>query len=623
MGRSPVCQCPKVRAALVAGLVLGAASAARAQSSGSSDTGGLPAPPSLPPPGGSLLPPFGADPTAPGMTDQLMDVFGLNEPQQASSAAAGPSWQFKPQITVSEEYTDNASASGGPASTIGRSAGSDFITMIQPQLQILNTSDRVRVNISYAPTEQIYAENSSYSQFRQSGTGTTLATLYPDLLYFDLRGSITQQPVYGGFGAVNTETLPPNQQETQSQVSATPYFSHGFGNAGTLQAGAGYIYSATEAPKDLNQAPVAQIGSAGYYGSQWLATDHLFANYTTGQDFGRFQDVLSSDNSFYDGSGALAHAQRVLLTNDASYAVNRFVSALGEIGYENLDYPNAGFSFVGGVWAAGVRLTPSNNSTITLEYRHIDGISAPYAYGSWQVTPRLRVYGGYSEGISSFQQDQQNTLLSGEQNQTGVAASALVAAPVLNNANYFGGNQSLNQVRRLDASAIYTLNRDTFTATFDYQRSTVVGNPAGLSTSLLNIYGLTPEFINYVLLHGIPPFIQGITRTFLQEILSFEHLTTDTSTNLVGGLTWQHDLRPDLTSQIYAGYATSTQAETINVNRPFALVSATLSYDFSNKLTGHATFAGHYLVSGNGGVAGQPTYNQNDSTFTVSLTKSF
>jgi hypothetical protein len=480
------------------------------------------------------------------------------------------------------------------------------------------------VNITYDPTAQIYAENSDYSQFRQNGNGSTLATLFPDLLYFDLRGSITQQPVFGGFGAVNTETLPPNQQETQSQVSATPYFSHGFGNAGTLQAGAGYIYSATEAPKDLIQtAPVAPIGTAGYYGSQWLATDHLFANYTTGQDFGRFQDVLSSDNSFYDGSGALDHAQRVLLTNDASYAVNRFASALGEIGYENLNYPNAGFSYVGGVWAGGVRLTPSNNSTITLEYRHIDGVSAPYAYGSWQATPRLRIYGGYSEGISSFQQDQQNTLLSGTPNQTGVAASALIAAPVLNNANYFGGNQSLNQVRRLDASAIYTLNRDTLTATFDYQRSTVVGNPAGLSTSLLNIYGLTPAFINYVLLHGIPSYIQGTTRQFLSEILQFEHLTTDTSTNLVGGLTWQHDLRPDLTSQIYAGYATSTQAETVNVNRPFALVSATLTYDFSNKLSGHATFAGHYLVSGNGSEAGQPTYNQNDSTFTVSLTKSF
>src|SRR5580698_6108742 len=115
MVRSPACRGPKVRAVLVAGLVVGAANSAWAQSSSSGgDTGGLPAPPSLPSPAGSLLPPFGMDPTAPGMNDQLMDVFGLNEPRQGSSAAAGPSWQFKPQITVSEEYTDNASASGGP-----------------------------------------------------------------------------------------------------------------------------------------------------------------------------------------------------------------------------------------------------------------------------------------------------------------------------------------------------------------------------------------------------------------------------------------------------------------------------------------------------------------------------
>ncbi|MEJ0045806.1 MAG: hypothetical protein WDN04_06545 [Rhodospirillales bacterium] len=43
----------------------------------------------------------------------------------------------------------------------------------------------------------------------------------------------------------------------------------------------------------------------------------------------------------------------MLVTNDVSYAVTRFVSALGEIGYENLSYPNAGFAYVGGVWSAG------------------------------------------------------------------------------------------------------------------------------------------------------------------------------------------------------------------------------------------------------------------------------
>ncbi|MEJ0045804.1 MAG: hypothetical protein WDN04_06535 [Rhodospirillales bacterium] len=134
---------PKLRLVLLAGIALATASSAWAQSSDSSNSGssagdgGLPAPPSLPPPSGSLLPPFGADPTSPALRDRLMDVLGLNEPAQVSSAAVGPAWQFKPQLTVSEEFTDNASASGGPPVGPTGNAGSDFITLIQPQLQIL------------------------------------------------------------------------------------------------------------------------------------------------------------------------------------------------------------------------------------------------------------------------------------------------------------------------------------------------------------------------------------------------------------------------------------------------------------------------------------------------------
>ena len=602
---------------LVAAAALTACGSAWAQTSGDA------APPALTPPLASLLPPFGTDPTAPDLRDRLSDVFSLANPEKTTSADAGPVWQFNPQIMVSEEYTDNASAAGGPPTGVNGHTGSDFITLIQPQLQILNTSDRLRVNITYDPTAQIYAENSSYTQFRQDGNGAALTTLFPELLYLDVRGSITQQPVFGGFGAVGTSTLPPNQQETLSQIAATPYLDINFGDAGTLQAGGGYIYSATEAPTDLNQTPFLQLGGAGFYSSQWLGTERVFANFTTGDDLSRFRNVLGTDDYFYDGSGALKSARRVLVTDDASFAVNRFVSALAEIGYQNLNYPNDGFSHVGGVWAGGVRLTPSENSTITLEYRHIDGIDAPYLYGSWQVTPRLRVFGGYSEGISSFEQDQQNTLLSGTSTVSGVAASTLIAAPVLNSTNYFGGNQSLNQSRRLDASAVYLLDRDTVTASFDYQRSTEVGNPEGLSSSLLGAFGLTPTLLTQVLRHGIPAYVQGFDRTFLEEFLLLERSTTPTSTNLVGGLTWQHDLRPDLMSQIYVGYAQSRQAEVSSTSLPFTLVSATLTYDFNEKLSGHATFAGNYHVGSGTNVGVPSNYNYDDSTFTVGVVKRF
>jgi hypothetical protein len=233
----------------------------------------------------------------------------------------------------------------------------------------------------------------------------------------------------------------------------------------------------------------------------------------------------------------------------------------------------------------------------------------------------LHVFGGYSEGITSFEQDQQDTLLSGTQGSTGVNASALVAAPVLNNANYFGGNQSLNRARRLDITAAWLGERDTFTASLDYQRTNQVGNPEGLPNSTLALYGITPGFLDYILVSGIPAGITGFQRAFLEAVLSLEHLTTQTSTNLVGGLTWGHQLRPDLSLQLYGGYSRTKQAYTTDATRGTALVTATLSYNFTETLIGRAAFAGTYEVGNQGNYGG--LYNENADTFTLSVTKSF
>ena len=411
-------------------------------------------PPPVPPIAGAMLPATGVDPGAPGLRDHLLDAFGQNAAPAVTGAAAGPNWQYTPSISVAESFTDNPDQFGGYNFGVGHRRD-DAITLITPQIVVTGKTERVQVNLNYAPTGTIYAVDSDFSQFRQQFDGDVLATALPGLVYVDLRGSVSQVPVFGGIGVVNTDLLPPSQRQTQSNLSATPYLVHSFGGTGTFQTGVGYIYSATEAPDFLNntgaQVPLALPYN---YGSQWLATKRVFASFTTGEDFGRLQDQLDTDNSFYDGSGALRDAHRILVTDDISYAANRFLSVLGEIGYENLSYPESAYSFVGGVWSAGVRVTPNASSSFTLEYRHIDGESSPYVHGYWQITPKLRVFGEYSQGITTFEQDQQNELLSGTNDQTGAAASALLAAPLVNNASLFGSNQALSRCGTCDRQRV-------------------------------------------------------------------------------------------------------------------------------------------------------------------------
>ncbi len=551
--------------------------------------------PSVPPISGALLPATGVNPSDPNLRSDLLDAFGQNTPPTPGSAAAGPNWQYTPAISVSEAFTDNANNFNGFAigSTQHRD---DAITLIQPSLLVVGNTQLVQVNLNYAPTGVIYAENSDYSQFRQQFNGDVLATAIPGLLFLDTRGSIYQGPVFGGTGVVNTELLPPTQRETISNVSSTPYLVKPFGGTGTLQTGISYIYTGTDAPDFLTPGAAALPSALPYdYGSQWLATRRVFGTFTTGEDFGRFQDSLDSDNSFYDGSGALRDAHRITLTNDVSYAINRYISALGEFGYENLSYPDEGYSYVGGVWSAGARLTPNAQSSITVEYRYIDGLTSPYAFGYWQITPRLRVFGSYSAGITTFQQDQQNGLLSGDPNQTGAVASANLGAPLINNASLFGANQALNRAERASFTVSYVADRDIITASYNHQRASPVANLLGLPNSVLAELGISQA-----------------------ELARFGLLTDETSTSTQANASWHRDWRPDLASDLQLGYTKNLVAGTTGGQYSSIGVSVGFTKTFARNWSARLSYTGNFYVGG---------YTQasdlNSDTITISVSKSF
>jgi uncharacterized protein (PEP-CTERM system associated) len=550
----------------------------------------------VPPIAGGLVPTTGFDPNQSDLRNHLLSSFGQSgvQPQPGGS---GPAWQFSPAISVTESLTDNADQFAGYGYGLSNKRD-DAITLITPSIVIIGDTDRFRVNLNYAPTGVIYAENSDYSQFRQQFSGSILTTAVPDLFYIDTRGSISQNPVYGGTGLLNTDTLPPSQRETSSQISVSPYLAHSFGGTGTAEAGLSYIYSGTDAPGYLNSnSAVVPVALPYNYGSQWLATRRVFANFTTGQDYGRFQDEISTDDNFYDGSGASRDAHRILLTDDVSYAINRFVSGLGEIGYENLSYPVSAYGYVGGVWSAGVRVTPNAQSSITIEYRRIDGITAPYVYGYYQITPRIRVFGSYSEGITTFQQDQQNQLLSGTNDQTGVAASALVAAPIIDNASLFGANQALTNTARANLSITYVAERDVVTGAFDRQRASLVGNLLGLPSSVLARYGISNA-----------------------ELAEFGLLTTQTSSTTYATLTWRHDINETWSADTQIGYSRSSVAETGHSDYDAIQFSLGINHSFSKTLTGRLAYTGNYTTGSNNGIAG---YGQNTDTISITLRKSF
>ena len=305
--------------------------------------------------------------------------------------------------------------------------------------------------------------------------------------------------MFGGVGPGTTVTLSPDERETVSSFSVSPYVVREFGGAGTLQAGVGYSYTATDAPNlsggrdAVLEDPLLQNGGA--FGNSNLSTDRAYANFTTGEDLARLRDKAGFDSSFYAGSGALAGGRRVLATDDVSYALSRLVTLLAEAGFEDLDYPRSDYRYVGAVGSGGTVLTFARGSTLTLEYRYTDGFGSFYAQGSVQASPRIRVFGGYSEGISTFDLDQQDTLLSGNTDATGAAASGLLAAPLLIGSNFFGANQNLSRLARLNLTATYLGDYDTVTISVQRETTTPVGRQVGVlaQISTSGIFGNVSE----------------------------------------------------------------------------------------------------------------------------------
>ncbi len=540
---------------------------ARAQSDPDVSTS---APPALPTPTDSVLPRTGIDTAVSDIREHLLQTYG----DQVKPTYSGPDWHIDAMFGASEEFTSNVGTQAG--GSLNR--GSDFITQLQPGISFIDTTQRLQANIAYQPIGQIYARNSDFSQFQQQATGNVLLTALPGWFYVDLRGSISQQSVYGGLGPASTVTLAPDNRETVSSVSVSPYLARSLGGAGTVQLGVGYVYSATDAPNQAGLNP--SFAGYGAYGSSYLATKRAFASYTTGENLGRLSNRIGTDDNFYDGGGALAGGRRILVTDDVSYAISRVVTLLGQAGYEDLAYPRSDYFYSGPVGSGGVKLTPNRNSNVTVEYRYVDGFGSAYVQGSAQVTARIRVFGGYSAGISTFEQDTQTMLLDTSNDATGAAATVLQAAPLLGGTNAFSANQNLNRLHRLDATATYLGVVDTVTASVQHETTSPVGRPVGYA----------------------PASTSG---TF-------------------GSLTDSHELTPVMSLNLFVQYGSNRTGLLREGSGDTVSVSVGLNRSFSPTLTGYVRAGGTYVVGGSAFAAsGYQGLNGNDTTVIVGGVKRF
>lgn len=528
----------------------------------------------------STLPSVGSGVRVGDLRPQLQQLL----PRADLPRSIAPAVLFTPGIGVDVGFTDNA------ARNAGGSAGSDVFTLITPSILVSGDTRRVQANFAYTPTVELYASTPNANRVNHFLNAGAVFTVIPDSLFVDLRGSVTQQSIFGGFSAgtaTPSGATPLNRrdQTTTASVFVSPYYVQRFGGYGTGQLA--YALSYVD-QGNLNRSALAgggtlidpvtglPVGATSGRDIGNLLTHREVATFTSGEELGRIRSTLTLSATQYDGSGPYRNAHRNEVTLDNAYAITRTIAVLGAIGYQNLRYDTIPRTRVDEpLWNLGVRFAPNPEDFVSVRYGRRDGFNDFAADISYQTTPRTRVFLRYSNGLSTDLEEASNLLASTQVDPYGNTVDTATGRPVLNTtSNFFGIQDNLFRLRRLSASGVLLLDRDVFTLSLVHESRTLVGrSPTATLTS-----------------SGTPG--NGLYTT----------------------LQWQHDLAPDLQSQLTlqygtrdgdGGVATTGVAARLRSNRVIS-AAASLNYQLSQTISTRALYQ-FSSISGNG--AGDVTQN--------------
>ena len=463
---------------------------------------------------------------------------------------AGPAFLVNGSLGMDAGITDNALR-------VERPRRADLFTVLSPALRVSGDTARLKVNLSYAPVASVYAQTPSQTRFDQYGNGTALATLVPDAMFLDLRGSVTQQSRIGGYGQTSsTVALNRNDQVQSTSFSVTPYAEHRFGGLGTARLGYSLARTIQSGYGSQDALNTQALSFNGVGGTGNLLTQRERASFVTGENLGRFNDVVVLEAVQYSGVGAYSGAHRNQITHDVGYAVTRTITALAGLGYQDLRFNGTpGVRLREPIWSAGVRLAPNPDSSVTITYGRRDGFNAAAVDGSYSPTARTRVFVRYTTGLTTDAEEQQNLLATATVGPTGLLTDSVTGAPVSSSSGAFGTQNGLYRLRRFSITGLLLLNRDSVSVSLEQDDRAGVG--------------------------AVPPGLGGTAQT------------TGSNSGVTGTLSWEHELSPAMTSSASLSYGmddNGVAAAGSSGSQRTVQTSLALNYTFTETLTGSARY---------------------------------
>ena len=397
-------------------------------------------------------------------------------------------------------YTDNAS---GASSSGGSKPIGSFEGRLTPSLSVNGDSRLAQVNLSYSPTLYYYPSDQSQSRIAQNLNAAVQGTIIPETLFLNLRGFATNTSSSGVYNPSGTQSINRQDNEQIYSFSASPSLTHTFENVGTLQASYS-INDTTTLNSGNNSNNNINNGFGSYQPNYLVATGDTRtlaqsenATFTSGSDFGRYHHTLALTGGQTTGTNGTPDSHRDIANYGLAYAINRFVSLIGTVGYEDMSYGASSVNGVatsvpykvsGMIGGAGVKLTPNADSSATITYGWIDGGASFTLDATYKPTARTSLFASSSSGITTNSQQISGFVSDSTINDVGISIDPNTGAPLQFANTLVGGTNQAYRLTRTSVTGVLLLDRDTFSTSVIASEQKNPGGPVLQSVNSNSVF---------------------------------------------------------------------------------------------------------------------------------------
>ena len=263
----------------------------------------------------------------------------------APTAHAGD-WEITTGVGVDETYSDNANLASD-----NQTRKSDLITSITPNISIRGSGGRTSLNLDYSLSRLYHAYDTSDDTTIHTLAAAGNLEVWKRVAFIDATASTSRQVIDSGGPVSNSAASQTRNRSDVRSFDISPYFLHHFG-------------SWVETISRTRYAVVTNSSDS--------VSDNTTLNSTfiisSGRRFQHFGWSVTLDQSKVSRDDSTPTRRTNNADADFTFAVNRKVSLLAGIGYEDIEDGTLNNQPKGITWNAGFSLTPSPRTSLRATY---------------------------------------------------------------------------------------------------------------------------------------------------------------------------------------------------------------------------------------------------------------